>query len=544
MWRWVTRGLVLFFVAALATAAAFGQTQCGNDATCIGSLASPDPSQTQSGVILVKGFALVQPDVARIDLYVDDQYVQRVNTGIPMIDVVNAYPNWPGIQNTAPGFQTGFLASRFSNSTHTVSVRIFTSDNHVFELGRRTITIDNTINQAPFGAVDIPDLKGIYDASGSFPVSGWAADTDGIARVDVNIDDKTVQSAVYGDARPDVSNAFPDFPDALFSGYIANVDTTRVEDGVHQLTVIATDRLGLSRQIGRRTVQILNSQSELKPFGYLDEPKPNATLFGTRCGIVPVASPPVNPQSHITPVRGWALDLSTRASGIGGVSYVELVIDGKRWISTDDCRFNAIFGTQVNCRLLPRFDVARYYPTYPDAPQSGFMFTLDVGALFALGVREGGHNLKVRVGDLDGNVSELPTRDGIVVTLTCAEDNQDFAALGFIDIPTTYDYVKGNVVFQGWAIDENGGVAQNGVEIFIDGNFVGSGQYGYPRPDVAQSNPQIFNSANSGWRFTMDTTKLSNARHRLTVRILDGQGHRSILGSVDFYVNNPVSTNP
>ena len=544
MWRWVTRGLVLSLFAALATAGAFAQVQCGSDLNCIGSLDSPDPSATQSGVILIKGFVLAQPDVAKVELWVDDQFVQRVSTGIPMIDVVQAYPNWPGIQNAQPGFQTGFLASRFANTGHTVAIKVYTSDNHIYELGRRSITIDNTINQAPFGAVDIPDLKGIYDANGSFPVSGWATDTDGIARVDVNIDDHTVQSAIYGDARPDVANAFPDFPDALFSAFIANIDTTRVVDGVHQLTVVAVDRLGLSRQIGRRTVQIFNTVTQLKPFGYLDEPKPNATLYGTRCGTVPIVSPPINTQSHITPVRGWALDLSTRANGVGGVTFVELVIDGVPWVSTDACAFSPIFGAQVNCRLQPRFDVARYYPTYPDAPQSGFMFTLDVGALLALGVHPGGHNMKVRVGDLDGNTSEIPNRDGIVVNFTCAESNQDFAAQGFIDIPTTYDYVKGNTVFQGWAIDENNGVAQNGVEIFIDGNFVGSAQYGFPRPDVGQLNPQIFNSGNSGWRFVMDTTKLSNARHRLTVRVLDGQGFRSILGSVDFYVNNPPSTNP
>jgi Bacterial Ig domain len=541
MWRWVTRGLVLSFVAALATAAAFGQTVCGNDANCIGSLDSPDPSIDQSGVVLVRGFALALPEITKIELFVDDQFQYRVNTGIPLIDVIQAYPNWPGIQNAAPGFQTGFLASRFSNGPHTVAVRIYTPDNHIYELGRRTININNANNQPPFGSVDIPDLKGIYDANGSFPVVGWAADADGIARVDVKVDDLNVQSAVYGDARPDVANAFPDFPDALFSGFVANIDTTRIQDGVHQLTVVATDRLGTSRTIGRRTVQVLNSLTSLKPFGYLDEPKRDSTLYGTLCGVIPIVSPPTNPQSHITPIRGWALDLSTR-SDVGGVSYIEFLVDGRRWISTDDCAFSPIFSAYVNCRFLPRYDVARYYPTYPDSPRSGFMFALDVGALFALGVRPGGHNIKVRVGDLDGNTTDLPNRDGIPVVFTCAETTFVFPAVGFIDIPTTYDYVKGNVTFQGWAVDENGGV--NEVEIFIDGNFIGKAQYGFPRPDVQVNNPFRVNSLNSGWRFIMDTTKISNSRHRLTVRVMDTGAHVSEIGSVDFYVDNPPPANP
>ena len=51
----------------------------------------------------------------------------------------------------------------------------------------------------------------------------------------------------------------------------------------------------------------------------------------------------------------------------------------------------------------------------------------------------------------------------------------------------------------------------------------------------------LFNAGNSGWRFTMDTTKLSNARHRLTVRAQDISGLRTEIGSVDFYVQNTTS---
>lgn len=530
MWRWVTRGLVLTIVA-LCAATVFAQ-QTG----FVGVLDQPDPAVTQTGMVLVRGWALDPQQISKIELYVDDQFQYKVNMGLPRIDVVQAYPDYPGIQNAAPGFQTGFLASRFSNGNHTVYVKVTLSDNTVQIVGTRTITVDNTINQSPFGYVDIPDQKGIYNASGSFPVSGWATDTDGIQRIDVLIDDNVYQSAMYGDPRPDVANSFPDFPNALFSGFIANVDTTRILDGVHLLVVRATDTKGMSKMIGRREIQVFNAEGNLKPFGSVDEPLRDATLFGTRCGVVPVVSPPVNPQSHITPVRGWALDLAPRTD-TGRVSYVELLIDGVRWMSTDDCAYSPIFGAYTNCYGLPRFDVERYYPNYPDAPRSGFLFTLDVGALFALGVHPGNHVIKVRVGDQQQTFAELPNRDGIPVFFTCAETSFDFPSTGFIDSPTTYDFVKGNTVFQGWAVDENGGVTQ--VEMIIDGNFVGVASYGYPRPDVAVNYPYIFNSTNSGWQFTMDTTKLSNARHRLTVQVLDGQGHRSIVGSVDFYVQNP-----
>jgi hypothetical protein len=506
----------------------------------LGELNYPDPGQVQSGEVLVRGWVLDPEPISKISLYVDDQFQFNTNMNQPRIDIVEAYPNWPGIHTTAPGFSIGFSASRFSNGPHTVSVRVFTSDNRVTEIGRRTIQIDNTINQRPFGTLDIPDASGIFNASGSFPVSGWATDTDGVASVDVMVDGGILQGAVYGDARPDVANAYPDLPTALYSAFVANIDTTRIQDGVHSLTVRVTDRLGLATEVGRRTIQVFNNDQNLRPFGSLDEPRRDAVLYGSRCGTVPIISPPFNPQAHLTPVRGWALDLGTRSRGVGRVSYVELLIDGVRWYSTDDCNYSTTLGGFTNCYGLPRYDVQRYYPTYPDSPRSGFMFTMDVGALLALGVRPGNHVLKVRVGDQEQTFATLPNEDGIPVFFTCADINQDLASIGSIDVPTSFDFMKGTVQLQGWAADENGGVTA--VEIIIDGNYIGAAEYGFARPDVQQQFPQIFNSATSGWRFSLDTTKLSNARHRLTVRVLDNFGHRSEIGSTDFYTQNTNAT--
>ena len=532
MWRWVTRGLVLSVFVLLCVSTLVAQAT-----DIIGSVDAPDPGTPQTGMILVKGWVLDPSAVSKVELYVDDQFQFNLQTGLPRIDVEQAYPNYPGIQNIAPGFQTGFTASRFSDGPHTVSLKVFLGDGKVVnDFGRRTITIDSSLPQSPFGSLDIPDLSGTFNASGSFPVVGWAADTDGVAKVDVWVDGGVLQSAMYGDARPDVGNTFPDLPAALFSGFIANIDTTRLQDGVHLMQVYATDRGGNSKKLGDRQIQVFNSEANLRPFGTLDEPRRDAVLYGTLCGTVPIVSPPIRQQAHITPVRGWALDLGTR-NDTGRVAYLELLIDGVPWITTDDCGF--VFGQYANCYGLPRYDVQRYYPTYPDSPRSGYMFTLDVGALLALGnlgVRPGNHTLKVRVGDAAGTFAELPGPAGIPVFFTCADNTQFASVYGFIDSPTSFDYVKGNVVFQGWALAE--GSLVTGVEIVVDGNFIGPAAIGYQRLDVQQQYPFVFGSLNSGWRFTMDTTKLHDERHRLTVRVLTNAGIKAELGSVDFYTKN------
>ena len=107
MWRWVkTRGLVLTAVLSLLAAPGlFGQSTTPD---LVASLDLPDPGVTQSGEILVKGWALdpVGTNISKIELYVDDQKQYDVNRNLPRIDIIEAFPNYPGIHTIAPGFQT------------------------------------------------------------------------------------------------------------------------------------------------------------------------------------------------------------------------------------------------------------------------------------------------------------------------------------------------------------------------------------------------------------------------------------------------------
>ncbi|HEV2720682.1 MAG TPA: hypothetical protein VG323_11735, partial [Thermoanaerobaculia bacterium] len=70
MWRWIPRCLVLTTLATLLTSSALAQD-------FIGALDFPDPATPQSGVVLVKGWALDPGPISRIDLFVDDQFQQH-----------------------------------------------------------------------------------------------------------------------------------------------------------------------------------------------------------------------------------------------------------------------------------------------------------------------------------------------------------------------------------------------------------------------------------------------------------------------------------
>jgi N-acetylmuramoyl-L-alanine amidase len=534
MWRWVTRGLILTLLALSAPLLVAQQF--------VGDLDAPDPTVTHSGVVLVRGWALNPDPITRIELWVDDAFQHELIMSLPRIDIIEAFPSWPGIHDARPGFVTGFLASRFTNGPHTVEVRVYTTNGELHSVGRRTININNTINQPPFGHLDLPSGGGVDNFSGAFPVTGWAADTDGIERVEVLVDNQIMQGAMYGDPRPDVAATMPDFPAAMFSAFIANVDSTRIQNGVHDLTIRAVDRNGLSRVIGRRTVQVINNNAFLKPFGFVDQPLRDSIMYGTSCApvdttppIISPPSPPVRPTEHIEVIKGWALDLGTRGE-FGRVSYVELLVDGVRWLSTDDC--GVVEGRFANCYGLTRYDVARHYPTFPDALRSGFLFTLDVGALLNLGVRPGHHRISVRVGDRDQTFAELPSPEGIPVWFQCVDDDFPFLGFGYIEYPAQFDFVAGDVLFRGWALPGDDDDPIVAVEIYVDGLYMGRAQYGYPRPDVADAYPHIDLGLNSGWQFLMDTRKLANSRHRLTVKTVSDEGQTGEIGSVDFYVYN------
>jgi uncharacterized protein (TIGR03437 family) len=69
-------------------------------------------------------------------------------------------------------------------------------------------------------------------------VVGWAIDNVAVAKVEISVDNIVVGQAAYGLARPDVVAAYPWVTNP---GYTFSLDTTKLTDGPHNVSVIATD---------------------------------------------------------------------------------------------------------------------------------------------------------------------------------------------------------------------------------------------------------------------------------------------------------------
>ena len=572
----------------------------------IGVLDTPTTGQTVSGVVPVSGWVLDFAGVDRVELWVDGALRSLAETNIARPDVIAVFPDYAASPTRDPGFATSFNARSLSVGPHLVSIKVTETGNAtVIDLATVSVFVATAgANQAPFGNIDSPadSQSGI---SGSFPVSGWAADDSGaINHIDILVDGKIVagavgtglpSSAIYGLPRPDVFALFPDVPNSLNSGFVANVDTTAFVDGVHIISARAFDNEGSSNLLGTRVVQIVNNGSNLPPFGFLDLPLDKASIVcgptvSTSCTPEtpqppppctvspcfppgPVGQPPVPVSFYKNVVAGWALDVGSRLDP-GQVSYVELLIDGQIIANTRrDCvRAETVL---ANCYGVNRPDVARAYPGYVNVDNSGFLFLFalqqdPVSGLFDVLIPDpfgrpicagfiapGKHTIAIRAGDEKETVTQFAaiSVDAVCDTGTFA----DQSAFGYIDSPSSLQFVKGVFSFSGWAFDyDNGGAAANvngitQLDIDVDGQVVGSLFPPFAsRPDVPANDfrvPSTFISTGPtafvGWAFNFDTTKLSDTQHDLVVYAWDtpnpGSGRpsfRSEIGRRKFVVFN------
>ncbi|HQR46558.1 MAG TPA: Ig-like domain-containing protein [Thermoanaerobaculia bacterium] len=530
---------------------------CGA-ATCpttfVGALDLPVAGSVVSGYVRIRGFALNGNQISQIDVYVDGtDEVNRVTSlgglklQVPRPDVMQAFPNYLGTAAANAGFEASFMASSYLNGAHTVYVRITDVTGCCFFLAPRPIQIDNTVNQPPFGGLDYPLPNSAANPSGVLPVVGWALDDTGVDHVDVYVDGLVERQAVTGIPRPDVAAAYPDDMAAVTSGFILNVDSTRLANGVHEVSVKAVDSKGQQGFLGSRQVQIFNNGPGLPPFGEVEMPLENSTWFGN-CAAAPGGGGgpsggggQISDARYLMRVQGWALDTGMPADR-GGVSHVRLEMDGVPLKdSRIDCRREPLLNyALVDCYGYYRPDIELLYPGFSQAPNSGFLFLVDVGYLLSKGgFTEGAHILQVKAADKEETWA--PLKD-VRIVMECATATSNPPPLAYVEDPTNYELVSGTFPVMGWALDLDY-VAR--VRIKVDGVVQVDAvtghdyaEYGLWSSDIALIYPYYPQAYEARFRFYLDTTKLSNSEHDLTIEVQDGQSTRRAAATRRFLVDN------
>jgi hypothetical protein len=521
---------------------------------------NPRAGALVTGLVWVKGWILSYDQISNIDLYVNGEYVSSADHDQPRTDLIEVYPEYNGYPVEHAGFSTGFLARNYSNGSnlHLELHITLTTGETVTPYPSRDVVVDNTLNQPPFGNLDLPLSFGdqIESVSGHFPVVGWALDGDGfVAQVDVMIDGMVRYGAWLGDYRPDVKASFGMVPGAEGAGFVVWVDSNALTAGVHLVSVRLTDNEGLARVLGPKKIQVFNVPVNQPPFGQIDIPLADFEFQSSICGGI--ATCPVSPCTDFSVlddvyiVAGWALDTGSRRD-LGGIGWVELMWDGAIiWNTRTDCM---VIGDEyplvpppldtahVNCYGYYRPDVNMMFPGFEHSENSGWEFVLDVYNQFiAEGQPEGLHQICIRAGDIEEGVNQI---DCVYVKLTCPT-NPDYQTLGYIDFPGEYEFVSDTIQYTGWALDRDGLTGgQSAIEVWVDGRKMGLATYGFVSPDVVKAYPNypLNMTSNARFVFYLDTTLLSDGEHDTWVTVIDNQGHTlSELGKRRIVVDNNVN---
>ena len=521
-------------------------------------LDTPQPDATVFGLVEVSGYVLGDGTacgppwawagcdwgdqmVVSVDLYVNGAFVASADLNRPRYDILQAFPWYAGTPFAKPGFSTSFDSSDYANGSVSLFVKVSLTDGTSEDYGMRSVTVNNELNQAPFGELDLPGPN--QPMNGVFPITGWALDDEEVAVVEIEIDGLAVGNAVTGVHRPDIAHRYPSHPDAEFAGFVRMLNTTVLPNGVHSVAVRLTDNEGVSRVIGRRFVQTFNTSYNLPPFGGIDWPIANHIMFAKGCADPGGYSTPPFEDPQVTElITGWALDVGSRTD-FGGVSYVQLLIDGVVLADTyEGSDYWPWLRLDVNYYGHPRMDILRLFPDVPNAKDSGFAFRIDVSDLIIRqGYRQGLHYLKIRAGDLENNVADIAQ---IPVIFDC-DDDPDRPSFGDIYTPTNMEMVMGETELTGWAVDYDDPEV---VEIWIDGVFISEvDEFGLPTPEVEEMFPWLprFMTQNAGWTYTLDTVAegLADGEHVLVVWTDDYFGGRTIIGERRFIVDNMSALN-
>lgn len=362
--------------------------------------------------------------------------------------------------------------------------------------------------------------------SGMIPIVGWALDDDGVRAVDIFVDGMPAGRAKYGRNRPGVTRRFPGFPDSDAAGFAMQLDTTRYLNGLHRVEARVTSQTGERRFLNPAFLQFSNTQHLLDPFGEIEFPRPAAELYGT-CDLA-------DSPRRLSAILGWVLDAGVEVGDMG-VGYVELLIDGAIFANSKiDCFFSPGGENRglTNCYGLRRLDIERFFPTLSNAPQAGFRFVMDIGALIDFGFAEGHHVLTVRAGDIGGtvaNVAEIP------VSFLCDNRIGNEEGFGWIAPVRPMNIGDGEVLASGWALDWEG---VRRVLVYVDGKQVGQATFGFPTPRIAQQYPGYPDNPNAGWRLAFDSTQFSDGRHDLQAILVDEEGQTTLLGERSFVLDN------
>ncbi|HKS90222.1 MAG TPA: hypothetical protein VJR70_12340, partial [Stellaceae bacterium] len=187
-------------------------------------------------------------------------------------------------------------------------------------------------------AIEALATVGNSDGSSRLTVAGWALAAEPIVEVALSFGELALASALYGLARPDIAELYPDRPDAGTSGFIIGCELPRLVSGTIEPLLIVRTQGG---EIGRQALRVAIPPTATPPDG-----------AGLAPLVVGIDRALVEPHGVLR-VEGWVVSPVQ-------VETIEVSID------------DAVLGPAELGWVRP--DIEERHPDYPNARFSGFRF--------------------------------------------------------------------------------------------------------------------------------------------------------------------------
>lgn len=198
----------------------------------------------QSNQLQLRGWALHQDGVEKINVYLDDQFIGEATYGILREDVALVYPTIQGSEKS--GFQMELDMSENENGSYLISIEAVTKTGT-----KGIVTKTNFVKSDPLkGAIEAP-LEGLTVVKGNhIDIHGWASSTKKIKSIQIWLDGHFIENAKTGIAREDIMNLYTEVEQN--SGYQYTLDISKVYKGVHTIQVIAEFDDGTISEVGQK----------------------------------------------------------------------------------------------------------------------------------------------------------------------------------------------------------------------------------------------------------------------------------------------------
>lgn len=442
--------------------------------------------------VSLSGWALATSPIAEITATLDGEVVGSAADDLARPDVARLYPDRPAAAKSGfvlvfdlPGPESGGLRPVLTVRTEDGEI-----GHHPLHFAvppqQLTTPIVDPLEPAA-AAAPSPISLGIDEAAvapdGLLRVAGWAVSRVQLEAIDVLLDGRRIGAAECGTVRADIEAAYPDYPNARFSGFRFVADAALCDAGRKTVTVAAIAGGGIAAQataaveLPRRAMA---RGSDVTFRHHFDD----ITL--TTAGRLAL--------------NGWMVGPSRPRA-------ITVLLDG-----------NPV--GEARCGL-ERPDIGNLFPTLPHARQGGF-------ALAARLERQapGEHRVTLLVACEDGQACEaaIPVAARARERFSLTRDDPQRKL--HLDAPLLIGGmaampVRGNLQIAGWAVARAGVAA---IEIALDGRLLALADYGLRRLDVQAALPDWEGALASGYHCLVPRRLLADGGHTVTVTLRDEKG--------------------